>query len=122
MKNNPKLLLYIAAAFLAFVLWQKWQIANLPPAPAPTTASVPAATDAPQGAPGSDVPAATSGTRSDIPGDTQADTATNGAVIHVKTDVLELDIANKGGTIVDTTLPANPENKNGDKPLALLHQ
>ena len=43
MKNNPKLLLYIAAAFIAFLLWQKWQIANLPPAPAPTTASAPAA-------------------------------------------------------------------------------
>ena len=120
MKNNPKLLLYIAAAFIAFLLWQKWQIANLPPVP--TTASVPAATDVPQGTPGSDVPAATSATRSDIPGDTQADTTANGAVIHVKTDVLELDIANKGGTIVHTTLPAYPENKNGDKPLALLHQ
>ena len=106
MKNNPKLLLYIAAAFIAFLLWQKWQIANLPPTP--TTASVPAATDVPQGTPGSDVPAATSATRSDIPGDTQADTTANGAVIHVKTDVLELDIANKGGTIVHTTLPAYP--------------
>ena len=37
MKNNPKLLLYIAAAFIAFLLWQKWQIANLPPAPVTTS-------------------------------------------------------------------------------------
>ena len=121
MKNNPKLLLYIAAAFIAFLLWQKWQIAHLPPAPPPASASVPAATDVPASSNnGADVPAASSSGGSDVPGDNPR-AADNGAIIHVKTDVLELDIASKGGTIIRADLPAYPETKNGGKPLALLH-
>ena len=109
MKNNPKLLLYIAAAFIAFLLWQKWQIAHLPPAPPPASASVPAATDVPASSNnGADVPAASSSSGSDVPGDNPR-AADNGAIIHVKTDVLELDIASKGGTIIRADLPAAPE-------------
>ena len=84
MKNNPKLLLYISAAILAFLLWQKWQIANLPPAPAQTAATPAAVTPSNTGA---DVPQATAG--SDIPttaasGDIPATHAETGATIRVQ--------------------------------------
>ena len=121
MKNNPKLLLYIAAAFITYILWGRWVEANRPPVQ-PTVASAPAAADIPNAAPGSDVPAASSAQQNDVPGDNRAETADSGAIIHVKTDVLELDIASKGGTIIRAELPAYPENKNGGKALALLHQ
>ncbi len=121
MKNNPKLLLYIAAAFITYLLWQRWVEVNRPPVQ-PTVASAPAAADIPNAAPGSDVPAASSAQQNDVPGDNRAETADSGAIIHVKTDVLELDIASKGGTIIRAELPAYPENKNGGKALALLHQ
>ncbi|WP_298641919.1 membrane protein insertase YidC [uncultured Cardiobacterium sp.] len=113
MKNNPKLLLYICAALLAFLLWNKWQIANLPPAP-PQAATTPAAV-APDNTAGADVPQATAG--SDIP----AANAENGATVRVKTDVFDLHIATKGGTIVHADLLKYAANKNSNQPLALLH-
>ena len=122
MKNNPKLLLYICAALLAFLLWNKWQIANAPPVP-PQAAATPAAV-APDNT-GADVPQATAG--SDIPatnaagGDIPAANAENGATVRVKTDVFDLHIATKGGTIVHADLLKYAANKNSDQPLALLH-
>ena len=122
MKNNPKLLLYICAALLAFLLWSKWQIAKAPPVP-PQAAATPAAV-APDNT-GADVPQATAG--SDIPatnaagGDIPAANAENGATVRVKTDVFDLHIATKGGTIVHADLLKYAANKNSDQPLALLH-
>ncbi|WP_314910522.1 membrane protein insertase YidC [Cardiobacterium hominis] len=123
MKNNPKLLLYIAAAFLAFVLWQKWQIAHLPPTPAATSTP---ALETPSVS-GGDIPAPTVA-GNDIPaptiGSENASTTTapqTGAVIHVKTDVFDLDITAVDGTVIRAELPAYPETKNGGKALALLH-
>ena len=121
MKNNPKLLLYISAAILAFLLWQKWQIANLPPAPTQTAATPAAVTpsntgaDVPQATAGSDIP--TTAASADIPA-THAET---GATIRVKTDVFTLQIATKGGTIVHADLLRYAANKNSNQPLALLH-
>ena len=120
MKNNPKLLLYIAAAFITYLLWQRWVEVNRPPVQ-PTVASAPAAADIPNAAPGSDVPAATSATPQRHPRRHPGRHHCQRRRHPLKTDVLELDIASKGGTIIRADLPAYPETKNGGKPLALLH-
>ena len=123
MKNNPKLLLYISAAILAFLLWQKWQIANLPPAPA-QTANVPATTGEPYTATPNDspqIPTNDSGLSPSKATDAPLTATNDDGIIKVKTDVLELDITRKGGFVVRAQLPQYLESKNGQNGLTLLH-
>lgn len=103
-----------------FLLWERWQIANMAQAPVQET------TTAVQQAP-TDIPAATlAQAGNDVPttvaaAQTNAGTGTDTSVIRVKTDVLALQITATGGTIIEADLLKYPAVKNGSEPLALMH-
>lgn len=104
---------------LAFLLWQKWQIANMPH-PEPSTTSQIATPDSVSDS----VPqVATDGKTRTANTTTSTEDASNtsGPSIHIKTDVLDLQIALKGGTVIHADLLSYPESKNSTQPLALLH-
>lgn len=118
MKNNPKLVLYIAAGLLMFLLWDKWQIANMPQPIQETTAERQVPTDIPSATiaeTGSDVPTTVASSQ------TSADSDAGNSVFRVKTDVLALQISSTGGTIIEADLLKYPAVKNGAEPLALMH-
>lgn len=144
MTNNPRLLLWIALAFMLWLNFAQWnrdygeqppqatQTANaVPSAHAPTPSAsgdlanqVPQAETGSTSSPGAQAPSgpnppageATGSAAAPIP----AEAATEGAgVVHVRTDVLDLDISTRGGTIERVDLPKYPLVKGEATPVRL---
>ena len=118
--NNSRSFLLLALLFVGYLIWNQWQQDYAHPAPAADApvASAPvagAANDTPT-APampaGSAVPA--------VPASAAAP-ASSAALVHVRTDVLDLAIDPHGGSIVRAELLAYPQQpKQFDRPVRLL--
>jgi YidC/Oxa1 family membrane protein insertase len=128
--DNQRLLIW---AFFGLMLWlsfQAWQ-QDYGPKPTPIAeTSEPAETAPPAEPPSADLPELTEqGTSANTPAGTATETGTEPAAatepaaprIHVTTDVLDLEISLKGGTIVYAALPKYPVAKDRpDVPVVLL--
>ncbi len=101
MKTNLRPTLWAIFAALAMLIWFKWESAN---APQPVVAETATATadGAPQAADDAALPGQQSQSAA-IPSSDGQPAATSG-LIHVKTDVLEIDIDSVGGSIVESQL------------------
>ncbi|HUI61911.1 MAG TPA: membrane protein insertase YidC [Steroidobacteraceae bacterium] len=144
MTNNPRLFLWVALAMLVLLNYSAWNAdygTRTDNAPATSTGTTPnptggapgtdLASQVPQAeksavtAPGTAAPgAATDSTAAAaIPGAT-ADTATDnsGSVVHVRTDVLDLDISTRGGTLVRADLLKYPRIKGEAAPVRLENE
>ena len=97
--DNQRLILFVALSFIMLFIWQQWQIDYGPRPPVPLAQQGQAGATNPGAAPAAagDVPAApvTAG----LPSVTAAPAAVEGKRIHVVTDVFDLEIDTKGGTI-----------------------
>ncbi len=127
--SNPRVYLWVALGLLAFLNFQAWMKDYGPPPPsaeAPPLAGAPAApapdlrNQLPAGA------QSASGTGSAVPATPVASAAVTGAgdaeaapQIHVRTDVLDLDISLRGGTLTRVDLPAYPQVKGQTAPVRL---
>jgi YidC/Oxa1 family membrane protein insertase len=107
--STTRSFLLVALAFVAFLNWEAWQKDYAPqPAPAATSATptAPAATSSaeiPKPA-GANAPAAA--TTSPTP--TAATNAQPSARVHVRTDLLDLSIDTRGGSLVQADLLQYP--------------
>ncbi len=134
---NPRALLWLGLALLLWLNVNAWIKDYSKPVaaatPATTGAPVPGATDAPatNAAPTTaagnlsnelpDVTAATAAApaaaATDVPAEAGAATATGGAatggtrIVHIRTDVLDLDLSLAGGELIRADLPAYPRHK-----------
>jgi YidC/Oxa1 family membrane protein insertase len=136
MTNNPRIYLWIALALMIFLNYDAWQrdygarpelIPNTP-----STGNIPAtpanndlANQIPQ-APKEAKPAASpSGAPASTTGEASASAATSATetttapVVHVRTDVLDLDISTRGGTIQRADLIKYPQVKGETTPVRL---
>lgn len=119
MKGNLRIILYALAAGLAFMLWQQWQLANQPKAPAqaanPTTTQAQTSTEAAGSIPAYDAQGeqAASGT--------QTAQEAQGGLVHVTTDLYDITIDTRGATIVSARLLDYATSDKDARPLALLH-
>jgi YidC/Oxa1 family membrane protein insertase len=141
---SPRLWLWVALAALLLLNYQTWMHDYGPPpgavAGSPATNAAPhaaapasdlgsripeaptAATPAPaQGAPASDAAAATASVPS-APGTEPAKSAAAGPRVHVRTDVLDLDISTRGGTLTRADLLAYPQVKGEATPVRLENE
>jgi YidC/Oxa1 family membrane protein insertase len=144
--NNPRLYLFVALAALLLLNYEAWMRDYAPPpgatTTAATTASAPATSPAndlgnrvpdaatPATAPGSagaSAPPATASTSAVAPdttplGASGAAAAAVAPLVHVRTDVLDLDISTRGGTLARVDLPAYPEVKGEATPVRLENE
>jgi YidC/Oxa1 family membrane protein insertase len=141
---SPRLWLWVALAALLLLNYQTWMHDYGPPpgavAGSPATNAAPhaaapasdlgsripeaptAATPAPaQGAPASDAAAAAASVPS-APGTEPAKSAAAGPRVHVRTDVLDLDISTRGGTLTRADLLAYPQVKGEATPVRLENE
>ncbi|HZO24084.1 MAG TPA: membrane protein insertase YidC [Steroidobacteraceae bacterium] len=142
MTNNPRLLLWlalIAMLWLNFVAWnrdygERPQPASSQPAGAGSSAAgapssvdlanqVPQAQKAPSssatGQPAQPASPPTESSVSSPPAPTTASTELGSGVVHVQTDVLDMDISTRGGTIERVDLPKYPQVKGQAAPVRL---
>src|SRR6185312_14233924 len=108
---NPRILLWVALAFVLYLNYEAWTRDYAPPPPAVTApgagngtgslgnavpqAPATAAVEAPSSAPPAAAPASVA-----TPGAPSAsEFSATGPKVHVRTDVLDLDIALQGGTL-----------------------
>jgi YidC/Oxa1 family membrane protein insertase len=121
--DNRRLLPWLAVAILLWINYTTWQ-QDHPPAPPP---AAPPGTAAPAAGPAvDDVPRAPATPRAaGAPGETgnapvapvlpetvpAAGAASTAPLVHISTDVLDLDISTEGGTLVRADLPAYPVSK-----------
>jgi YidC/Oxa1 family membrane protein insertase len=139
MMNNPRVFLWIALAAVLVLNYQAW-VRDYGPVDAP--AATPAAVTGTSGAAVSSLDQAvpqtfsvdttkTPSTRqaasvaaaSEVPAvEPPARTATNSAVVHVHTDVLDMDISLQGGTVVKADLLRYPKVKGEREPVRLMNE
>jgi YidC/Oxa1 family membrane protein insertase len=141
MMNNPRLLLWLALAALLVLNYQAWMRDY---GPADTAAAAAAATQAvakpdvahsldaavPQtfstdttAARASEHPAASPAAPSAAPStDSAAEPASNAPLVHVRTDVLDMDISLQGGTLLKADLLRYPRVKGGSEPVRLMNR
>lgn len=114
MKSNLRMILYVTAAMLCFILWNRWQDANRPAVSTPIQdvaqsthmdGSVPNITSV-SGAPVASVVGAADHTQ----------------LVRVKTDVYNLVISSKGATITYADLQQYPTSLKDKAPLPLVHE
>lgn len=120
--NNARSFLWIALAALGFLLWNAWQndYHRAPPLTAATTATTPAPNTASADLPkAADAPAAVATATPDAAPAT-APTEVASRTIHIATDVLELDIDTRGGTVVKAALRRYPETAGTTEPYVTL--
>jgi YidC/Oxa1 family membrane protein insertase len=145
MTNNPRIYLWIALALMVWLNYDAWQRdygprpdavtntrpANGSPAPTPNVTNdlanqVPQAPKQPAPANGAPAgPAAgTASPAESVPGSTAPSTpdAAAAPVVHVHTDVLDLDISTRGGTIQRADLLKYPKVKGEATPVRLENQ
>ncbi len=141
MSGNPRIFLWIGLAFLLLLNYQAWVADHAPQAAAAAAAqqgqtaqdnaaasdslataipqaatSTGGATASPAAAP--DVPASSS----TAPGAAAAAVESAGETVHVRTDVLDIDIALTGGTIERADLPRYPKVKGQETPVRLMNR
>ena len=110
--------LYLSLFFLGFLIWSTWQQDHAPKAPVPKTEAT---------LNNSTIPSASTTTNAVIAPNSNASPQTNttnpgaAALVHVKTDVLDLYINSLGGTIVKADLPTYPVSlEEKDKAVRIL--
>jgi len=131
MTNNLRLYLWLALGLLVFFNYQAW-MADYGPKPAPVPVPAPAgapgksasselANEIPQAAPTEHAGAAGKAEESTAPAATPAETRidTSAPPVHVVTDVLDIDISTRGGTILRVDLPKYQKIKGEKTPVRL---
>ncbi|MEE9350912.1 MAG: membrane protein insertase YidC [Thiotrichaceae bacterium] len=121
--DQQRPLLYLTLVFLGFMIWTAWEQDHAPkPVSAPTTTVTNASSSNPA-VNAIDVPEASAGSStSTVPTNTSnTASATNGSIIHVKTDTLHFEINTRGGDIEQTALPTYPVSiDEQDTPVIIL--
>jgi YidC/Oxa1 family membrane protein insertase len=103
--DNQRNILLIGLVVIGFLLWQQWQ-ADYGPKPAPVATTTTEQGSVTQESRPEDLPEATTSTSSSI---SQADNApAQSRRVHIRTDVLDLEIDTKGGDLVHALLPTYP--------------
>ncbi len=136
--NNPRVYLWVALGLLLFLnveYWLKDYAPQAPDTPAATAAGTPAAPVTPSNDLGNRVPAATSSATpaaeapapavaAAAPAASPAAAAAAGSapLVHVRTDVLDVDLSTRGGTLTRVDLPAYPLIKGEPAPVRLENQ
>jgi YidC/Oxa1 family membrane protein insertase len=121
--SSTRSFLFVALAFVAFLLWQQWQ-QDYGPKPAPTPAT-PAASSTTPASPSAEVPQSVSSvpSASAAPPAPAATTTAPAQKIDVRTDLLHLTLDTRGGAIIQADLlnyPVDPAQK--DQPVRLLDE
>jgi YidC/Oxa1 family membrane protein insertase len=128
--NSPRVYLWVALLLLLLFNYQTW-MRDYAPAPVPATAATPAApapanelgSRAPEaGAPSVAPQAAAPAAASAIPAESGMAAEAPAGVVHVRTDVLDLDISLRGGTLTRVDLPAYPQVKGESTPVRLENE
>ncbi len=125
MMENMRLALWVGAVLLVWSCYQAWQLDYAPQAAPTTTAQQPAPATAPAAAslpamPGEE-PAAAAAPAAAAPQPAAA-AAAAGELIHVRTDVLDIEIDTLGGELRSVKLPIYPVHKDQpDVPVQLLN-
>jgi YidC/Oxa1 family membrane protein insertase len=127
--NNPRLYLWVALGMLVFLNVEYWMRdygprpgetqAPVAGAPAPATPVNELGNRVPQGAQSSAAAAAQPAAVPAAPAAAAGDTA---PVVHVHTDVMDLDISTRGGTLTRADLLAYPKVKGESAPVRLENQ
>ena len=127
--NNPRLYLWVALGMLVFLNVEYWMRdygprpgetqAPVAGAPAPATPVNELANRVPQGAQSSAAAPAEPAAVPAAPAAAAGDTA---PVVHVHTDVMDLDISTRGGTLTRADLLAYPKVKGESAPVRLENQ
>lgn len=113
MKGNVRVTLYALAVGLTFILWQRWQLANLPPSPPPQPPSVVQQTDG-------SLPTVGGATNLDAPVGSASQSQEQ--IVRVRTDVLDILISTRGAGIVQANLLDYPISLKDKQALALIRQ
>jgi len=121
--DNIRLALLLALGFILMLLWQAWEH-DYRPRPAPTTSAAsphPASVTAPT----SELPEATVKTQSSaaVPAPLQPSQPPGrpaDQVVRVRTDVLDVRISTRGGTLVQARLRRYPSSQKDSEPFELL--
>jgi YidC/Oxa1 family membrane protein insertase len=112
--DSQRPFLYLTLAFLLFLIWTSWQQDHAPkPVTAQTTAATNTATantPATSTAAGEEIPATATpqSAAQAIANPAQAATAAASQMIHIKTDVLDIQITTQGGAVVQADLTKFP--------------
>ncbi|MFN7271332.1 MAG: membrane protein insertase YidC [Gammaproteobacteria bacterium] len=131
--TNARMFLWLGLAMALWLNYEAWQRMFAPP-PAAVTAPAPAGTVAPSladavptssapapvAAPVASTPVMTAVPAAAVPA--AAAPATTTATVRVTTDVLDLEIALAGGTLVNADLPRYPRVKGESAPVRLLNR
>ena len=128
--SSPRLYLWVALALLLILNVEYWMRDY---APAPGSAATTATETAPAGTPaGSDLashvpdagaPAAPAAAATPVPGTASAEAPEALApMVHVRTDVLDVEISTRGGTLARVDLDAYPQVKGEPTPVRLENQ
>jgi len=138
MMGNPRIIVWFALAFLLYVNWETWMrdYGPKPGADVPAVSSTPGAPGAAAPAPslGDAIPQATppaagsAATPGEAPkavessgGGITANAAPTGGKVHVRTDVIDLDINLQGGTFDSATLLRYPKVKGQTELVELMN-
>ena len=128
--NNPRIYLWVALLLLGVFNYQTWMRDYPPPQPAAAQASGPGST-APANDLGNSVPEVTGAAANSratvapaVPAAVTPEVTAGAAapVVHVRTDVLDLDISLRGGTLTRVDLPAYPQVKGEATPVRLENE
>lgn len=101
--DNLRLILFMTLAFLGMLLYQAWQN-DYGPAPAVVAESTGQGTSAPGDTPDAPKQADIDNAAPSIPGLEEAPTSAGASLVKVRTDILDLVIDTRGGTVVDARL------------------
>ena len=114
--DNQRVFIWVGVALVAFLNYQMYEHDYGAPPPAATVAqsanpAAPSAQPMPVPAPGSAAPASAPAQAPASAGDTAATEHAPAQLVHVRTDVLDLDISTRGGEIDRSDLLAYPQQK-----------
>jgi len=137
MTNNIRVFLWLALGLAIYVNFSQWQMdyAPKPVVPTATTTTLPDGTiiaskprsmsdivpQAGQSTASPDAAAVPQAAATAAPADSQPEVPAD-STVHVKTDVLDLEISRIGGTLVKAVLPAYPVTKGQPDPVVLLNR
>jgi YidC/Oxa1 family membrane protein insertase len=120
--QNPRIFLWIALALVLWLNYEAW-IRDYPPASAVAAGQTPAAAAKPNDLSATLPQAAMESGKSALPTrqTKMAAPELDAGVVHVRTDVLDLDISRKGGTLQRVDLLRYPQVKGGQVPVRLMN-
>ncbi len=120
--DNVRLALLFALGFVLLLLWQAWQ-RDYGPRPTPTSPAVSSPQPSSLTSSAAEVPSAEVQSQSPKPApgpSSSASAETHDPVIRVKTDVLDVEISTRGGTLVRANLLKYPDSAQDSSPFELL--